>query len=191
MDPADAPAVAAPMPGGVTFLAGAQADPRARPEGPRRRHGCRRDHAPARRQQYHLHHRRTADRQPDRHGGAGGLLRAKPRRSVLPPFATTGVSMPWPWRAAGGRSALWPGPAARRGGSTVSQIGRGAAGSARRTRNPSALLPRRASSGRRMRSRSARVIGRHGGEQRLRVGVMRRRQHRSARRRSRRCGRDT
>ena len=54
---------------------GTQADPRAGAQRTRRRNGCGGDHAATRRESDHLHHGRPTDREPDRHGGAGGILR--------------------------------------------------------------------------------------------------------------------
>ena len=54
---------------------GTQADPWAGAQRTRRRNGCGGDHAAKRREPDHLHHGRAADREPDRDGGAGGILR--------------------------------------------------------------------------------------------------------------------
>ena len=74
MDPAIAPAVAAPCPGGVTFRSGAETDPRTGSQGARCRDGrCR--SATRRCQPDHVHHGRPADRQFYRHGGSCWVFR--------------------------------------------------------------------------------------------------------------------
>ena len=179
MDPSIAPAVAAPCPGGVTF-----------DQARRLIHGLVRKGRVVGMDVVEITPRDDVNQITCITAGrlivnligmavpGGCFERTRPSGPCCRPLQR-GCLMPWPWRAAGGQIRLWPGPAGAAGGGArqCRRLDLGAAGNARRMCNPWLCCRGARSSGEIECGRGQRACNRprYGGEECLRIRMMRRR----------------